>query len=66
MELFNNVMSFVLLAQADAPPPPDSTAQVTKAWMGGVVGMMLLFGLFALVGYIFKKPVETGPAKGQL
>ncbi len=26
--------------------------EVTRIWMGGVVSMMLVFGLFALVGYL--------------
>ncbi len=30
-------------------------AAVTQAWMAGVVGMMLLFGVAALIGYV-KKP----------
>ena len=30
---------------------------VTRVWMAGVVGMMLLFGVIALIGYI-KKPKE--------
>lgn len=33
------------------------TAAVTTAWMAGVVGMMLLFGIIALVGYL-RKPKE--------
>lgn len=32
-------------------------ATVTTAWMAGVVGMMLLFGVFALIGYL-KKPKD--------
>ena len=26
--------------------------EVTRIWMGGVVSMMLVFGVFALVGYL--------------
>lgn len=28
---------------------------VTQAWMAGVVGAMLIFGGFALVGYFLKR-----------
>lgn len=33
----------------------NETAQVTTAWMAGVVGMMLVFGVVALFGYLRKQ-----------
>lgn len=43
-----------LLAQTPPPDPPPAAdpGQVTTAWMAGVVGIMLLFGVIALVGYV--------------
>ena len=32
--------------------------EVTRLWMGGVVGMMLVFALVALVGYVLRKQRE--------
>jgi len=32
--------------------------EVTRLWMGGVVGMMLVFALIALVGYLFRRRHE--------
>jgi len=28
---------------------------VTRLWMGGVVAMMLVFGIFAIVGYLRRR-----------
>lgn len=38
--------------------PATDPGQVTTAWMAGVVGIMLLFGVIALVGYL-RKPGES-------
>ena len=29
--------------------------EVTRLWMSGVVGMMLVFAMIALVGYLFRR-----------
>ncbi len=45
-------------APLEPPPPASDPGQVTTAWMAGVVGIMLLFGVIAFVGYL-RKPAET-------
>ena len=45
----------LLLAQSDPPPAGPDPGQVTQAWMAGVVGIMLIFGVIALIGYVRKK-----------
>lgn len=55
----------MLLAQTAPPeaPPAADPGQVTTAWMAGVVGIMLLFGAIALVGYMKQrsaKPPQSG------
>lgn len=56
----------MLLAQTAPPEPPPAAdpGQVTTAWMAGVVGIMLLFGVIALVGYVKQRatrPQADGP-----
>ena len=53
------------LAQAtppEPPPPASDPGQVTTAWMAGVVGIMLLFGIIAFVGYL-QKPADAAPSE---
>ena len=38
--------------------------EVTRLWMGGVVGMMLVFALVALVGYVLRRQREKKPTGG--
>ena len=50
----------LLLAQSEPAPAPagPDAGQVTQAWMAGVVGIMLIFGVIALIGYVRKKFVS--------
>ena len=43
--------TLLIFAQAE----PGGGMTVTQSWMAGVVGMMLLFGVAALIGYVKKK-----------
>lgn len=42
-----------------AQEPPS----VTEQWMAGVVGMMLVFGVVALVGYVRQRSRERRPTE---
>jgi len=46
---------FWLVAQAE-----PVAVNPTESWMAGVVGMMLLFGVAALIGYVKKKFSSKG------
>lgn len=52
-----------ILAQAKPPGLGPDPSQVTTAWMAGVVGMMLLFGVFALIGYVRRKKIDRTASK---
>jgi hypothetical protein len=32
---------------------------VTRLWMAGVVGMMVIFAIIAVIGYVRKKPGDS-------